>query len=68
LPARARIRLIASDKGFGFIGDTQGKEYFFHRSAVQGAAFEDLHQGQAVEFDAGQGPKGLRAENVRVKP
>ena len=62
------INTIQADKGFGFIADTQGKEYFFHCSAVQSAAFEDLHQGQAVDFDAGQGPKGPRAENVRVKP
>jgi CspA family cold shock protein len=62
------LKTIQADKGIGFIADPQGKEYFFHRSAVQGAAFEDLHQGQAVEFDAGQGPKGPRPENVRVKP
>jgi cold shock protein len=47
-----------TDKGFGFIADTKGQEYFFHRSAVQGTRFEDLHEGQSVEFDVGQGPKG----------
>lgn len=54
-------------KGFGFIADTKGQEYFFHRSGMQGTVFEDLQEGQSVEFDVGQGPKGPRAENVRVQ-
>jgi cold shock CspA family protein len=37
-----------------------GKEYFFHRSAVSGDEFEDLREGDRVEFDTGQGPKGPR--------
>jgi len=59
------IRTIRADKGFGFIKDPGGKEYFFHRSAVQGEALEDLREGDSVEFDVGEGPKGPRAENVR---
>ena len=42
-----------------------GKEYFFHRSAVYGEGLEDLKEGDGVEFDLGEGPKGPRAENVR---
>jgi CspA family cold shock protein len=61
------IKTIRAEKGFGFVADTQGHEYFFHRSAVQSAAFEELREGDAVEFDTGQGPKGPRAESVRVK-
>lgn len=54
-----------TDKGFGFIaGD--GEEIFFHMSALQNARFEDLQEGQSVEFTIGQGPKGSRAENVTV--
>jgi len=56
-----------TDKGFGFISDTQGQEYFFHQSALQGIGFDELREGQSVEFDVGQGPKGPRAENVRVQ-
>ena len=41
-------------------------EYFFHQSACTGASFQDLREGQAVTFDAGQGPKGPRGENVRL--
>ena len=59
------IRTIRSEKGFGFIKDDAGKEYFFHRSAVYGEGLEDLREGDSVEFDLGEGPKGPRAENVR---
>ena len=53
------------DKGFGFI-DTGSGDLFFHLSAVEGCQFEDLHEGQDVEFVEGVGPKGKRAENVRI--
>jgi CspA family cold shock protein len=59
------IRTIRADKGFGFIKDATGKEYFFHRSAVYGEGLEDLREGDSVECDLGAGPKGPRAENVR---
>lgn len=59
------IRTLRVDKGFGFIKDDAGKEYFFHRSAVYGEGLEDLKEGDGVEFDLGEGPKGPRAENVR---
>jgi CspA family cold shock protein len=59
------IRTLRVDKGFGFIKDDKGKEYFFHRSAVYGEGLENLREGDSVEFDVGEGPKGPRAENVR---
>ena len=52
-------------KGFGFI-ETEAGDVFFHRSAIEGASFDELREGQTVEFVEGQGPKGPRAENVRV--
>ena len=55
-----------TEKGFGFIETSDGRDVFFHMSAVQDVQFEDLHEGQSVEFDVGSGPKGERAENVRV--
>lgn len=55
-----------TDKGFGFIETAPGKDVFFHMSAVEGVRFEDLRQGQRVSFDIGEGPKGPRAENVKV--
>ena len=55
-----------TDKGFGFITTGKGDDMFFHQSAVEGTSFDQLQEGQKVSFDAGQGPKGPRAENVRV--
>jgi CspA family cold shock protein len=60
-----KIRTLRVDKGFGFIKGDGGNEYFFHKSTVYGEGLEDLREGDSVEFDVGQGPKGPRAENVR---
>ena len=60
-----KIRTLRIDKGFGFIKDSAGKDYFFHQSAVYGEGLDALREGDTVEFDAGEGPKGPRAENVR---
>ena len=59
------IRTLRVDKGFGFIKDDKGKEYFFHQSAIYGEGIQDLREGDSVEFEVGEGPKGPRAENVR---
>jgi len=59
------IRTLRTDKGFGFIKDASGKDYFFHQSAVRGEAIGDLREGDSVEFEVGEGPKGPRAESVR---
>jgi CspA family cold shock protein len=55
-----------TDKGFGFIETANGKDLFFHMSACEGVRFEDLQEGQRVSFTEGQGPKGPRAENVKL--
>jgi len=55
-----------TDKGFGFIDNGSGKDMFFHMSNLEGVQFDDLQEGQRVEYTEGQGPKGPRAENVRV--
>jgi CspA family cold shock protein len=59
------IRTLRVDKGFGFLKDEAGKDYFFHKSAVYGEGLDNLREGDSVEFDVGEGPKGPRAENVR---
>ncbi len=64
LMAQGTIKKIISDKGFGFIKG-ENEELFFHRSAVEGISFEELREGQSVQYNEGQGPKGKRAENVR---
>ncbi|MEN1681550.1 MAG: cold shock domain-containing protein [Planctomycetota bacterium] len=55
-----------TDKGFGFIDTGTGQDMFFHLSACEDVAFDDLREGQQVEYEPGQGPKGPRAERVRV--
>jgi CspA family cold shock protein len=59
------IKKLVADRGFGFIKGDQG-EIFFHHSEVQGVAFEDLHEGQKVEYQIGEGKKGPCATFVRV--
>jgi CspA family cold shock protein len=59
------IRTLRVDKGFGFIKDASGKDFFFHQSAVYGESIDNLREGDSVEFEVGEGPKGPRAENVR---
>ncbi len=54
-----------TDKGFGFIEGERG-DIFFHHSALAGTDYESLREGQTVEYEEGSGPKGPRAENVRV--
>jgi CspA family cold shock protein len=62
---KGTIRTLRVDKGFGFIKDDAGKEYFFHQSAIYGEGIQDLREGDSVDFEVGEGPKGPRAENVR---
>jgi CspA family cold shock protein len=62
---KGTIKTLRADKGFGFIKGEGGTEYFFHQSAVSGEGIDMLREGDSVEFDVGQGPKGPRAENVR---
>ncbi len=54
-----------TNKGFGFIEGERG-DIFFHHSALEGTTFEALSVGQQVEYEEGSGPKGPRAENVKV--
>ena len=63
--AQGTIKKLISNKGFGFIEGENG-ELFFHSSAVENSSFEELREGQSVEYTEGRGPKGPRAENVRV--
>jgi CspA family cold shock protein len=55
-----------TDKGFGFINTGGPKDLFFHSSDLEEVRYDDLREGQKVSFNEGMGPKGPRAENVRV--
>jgi cold shock protein len=54
-----------TEKGFGFIEGERG-DIFFHHSSVEGMRYDDLREGLRVEYQEGQGPKGARAEHVKV--
>ena len=64
--AEGKIKRL-TDRGFGFLATDSGKDMFFHMSAVENAHWDDLREGQVVEFEIGEGPKGPRAERVRVQ-
>jgi CspA family cold shock protein len=65
--ATGTVKKVVSERGFGFITDDNGKEYFFHRSAVDASlSFDRLSGGEKVEFQVEASPKGDRAANVRA--
>jgi CspA family cold shock protein len=60
------VKWFNGSKGYGFIEREGGADVFVHFSAIQGEGFRNLEEGQKVEFDIEQDPKGLRAANVTV--
>lgn len=60
-----RVKWFNNDKGYGFIEPAEGgSDIFVHYSAIQGDGFKALDEGQEVEFEVTQGPKGPQAEKV----
>jgi len=62
---RGRVKWFNDKKGYGFIEQEGGQDVFVHFSAIQGDGFKTLTEGQEVEFDVVDGPKGAQAQNVR---
>ncbi len=62
--AKGTVKWFNDQKGFGFITPEDGADVFVHHTAIQGDGFKTLAEGQAVEFEITQGPKGNQAQNV----
>lgn len=63
--AKGTVKWFSNQKGYGFITpDGGGKDVFVHHSAIQGEGYKTLDEGQNVEFEVTQGPKGEQAANV----
>jgi len=58
------VKWFNSQKGFGFIARENGPDVFVHHTAIQSSGYRELVEGERVEFEITQGPKGLQASNV----
>ena len=59
------VKWFNGSKGYGFITREQGDDVFVHYKAITGEGYKTLEEGQQVEFDIEEGPKGLQAANVK---
>ncbi|WP_242395811.1 cold-shock protein [Anaeromyxobacter oryzisoli] len=63
--ANGTVKWFNDAKGYGFISQEGGEDVFVHHTAIQMDGFRTLKEGERVEFEVTQGPKGLQAANVR---
>lgn len=64
---QSRVKWFNNSKGFGFIENREGeKDIFVHYKQIRGDGYKSLQEGQMVEFEIEQGPKGPQAVNVKV--
>ena len=63
--AEGTVKWFNDSKGYGFIEQPGGKDVFVHHTAIQAEGFKSLNEGDHVQFDIVEGPKGPQAANVR---
>ena len=63
--SQGTVKRFSNEKGYGFIARPDGDDVFVHFSAIVGDGYRSLTEGQEVEFDVVDGPKGKQAANVR---
>ena len=63
--ATGTVKWFNNEKGFGFISQSDGADVFVHHSAIDMTGYRSLTEGQTVEFEVQETPKGLQAANVR---
>ncbi|MFZ5516623.1 MAG: cold-shock protein [Candidatus Zhuqueibacterota bacterium] len=61
---KGTVKWFNSSKGFGFISREKGDDVFVHYNAIEGNGYKSLEEGDQVQFEIGQGPKGLQATKV----
>ncbi|HMG31795.1 MAG TPA: cold-shock protein [Jiangellaceae bacterium] len=64
--AQGTVKWFNSEKGYGFIAVDGGQDLFVHYTAIDMEGYRSLEDGQRVEFEVGQGPKGPQAEQVHI--
>jgi len=64
--AQGTVKWFNNEKGYGFIAVDGGQDVFVHYSAIQSDGYRSLDEGQRVEFEVAQGPKGPQADAVRI--
>ncbi len=60
------VKWFNAEKGYGFISRDGGSDLFVHYTAIEGSGYRSLEEGQQVEFEVTQGPKGDQAQNVKL--
>ena len=63
--ATGKVKWFNDQKGFGFILSDKGRDVFVHHSVIEGQGFKTLQDGESVEYDVEEGPKGCKATRVR---
>lgn len=61
---KGTVKWFNEKKGFGFLSQEEGDDVFVHHTSIQGEGFKTLNEGQEVEFEIQDGPKGPQALNV----